>query len=396
MANRHDEPVHRALRRARQPRRPKNLKNHSGNGIVVGQLDGGLVEYCEAYNNGWDMPRKGNGPVGIWGWEAHRLTIQCCISHDNKTQKGAVDGGGFDFDGGMVDSILQYNLSYNNHGAGYLLCQYPGASTWKNNICRYNITINDALTNHESGIHFWNGQKDISDVLVYNNLIVNGRHGVKSTGDVAGLVFRNNIFISDGDAIAGPLKKLRFEGNLYWSPKSAGLFRDGNTVFKTLDEWAKATGQETVGEKRVGQAADPKVNLPARPEDLPKDPQELAKLLFGRLLAGSPCLGAGLAVPDNGGRDLWGNAVPKDGPKNVGPCEGAPVAAAKGTPGPLGATGDRPLIDFTAKPVFETQGDGVLATVAGDALGVTFCRRSWRWSCCRRSWRWPRRGRASI
>jgi hypothetical protein len=42
------------------PGDPKNLNNHSGNGIVVGQLDGGLIEYCEAYNNGWDMPRKGN------------------------------------------------------------------------------------------------------------------------------------------------------------------------------------------------------------------------------------------------------------------------------------------------------------------------------------------------
>ena len=107
------------------PGDPMNMDNHSGNGIVVGQLDDGLVEYCEAYNNGWDMPRKGNGPVGIWGWEAHRLTIQLCISHDNKTANGAADGGGFDFDGGMVDSVLQYNLSYNNQGSGYLLCQYP-------------------------------------------------------------------------------------------------------------------------------------------------------------------------------------------------------------------------------------------------------------------------------
>jgi hypothetical protein len=308
------------------PGDPKNLKNHSGNGIVVGQLDGGLVEYCEAYNNGWDMPRKGNGPVGIWGWEAHRLTIQFCISHDNKTQKGAVDGGGFDFDGGMVDSILQYNLSYNNHGAGYLLCQYPGASVWKNNICRYNITINDAQTNHEAGIHFWEGEKNFSDAFVYNNLIVNSRHAVKSTGDVAGLVFRNNIFFSDSDSIDGPLKKARFEGNLYGSPKGAGVFRDGKTAFKTLEEWAKATGQETVGGNVVGVVADPRVNLPSKLEELPKDPAELGKMLFGRLLAGSPCAGAAVPVPDNGGRDLWGNPVPKDGPKNIGPCDGAPIA----------------------------------------------------------------------
>jgi hypothetical protein len=37
----------------------QNLTNHSGNGIVVGGFDGGLIEYCRAFNNGWDMPRKG-------------------------------------------------------------------------------------------------------------------------------------------------------------------------------------------------------------------------------------------------------------------------------------------------------------------------------------------------
>ena len=47
------------------PGDPSNLTNHSGNGIVVANVEDGLIEYCEAANNGWDMPRQGNGPVGI-------------------------------------------------------------------------------------------------------------------------------------------------------------------------------------------------------------------------------------------------------------------------------------------------------------------------------------------
>src|SRR5579872_6826803 len=96
------------------PGDPKNLTNHSGNGIVVGGVDGAVIEYCIATNNGWDMPRDGNGPVGIWGWNCDRLTIQHCISHDNKSPGN--DGGGFDFDGGVTNSVMQYNLSYNNAG----------------------------------------------------------------------------------------------------------------------------------------------------------------------------------------------------------------------------------------------------------------------------------------
>ena len=81
------------------PGDPSNLTNHSGNGILVGNCKNILVEYCTATNNGWDMPRIGNGPVGIWAYEADSLIIQHCISYRNKTAKGAADGGGFDLDG---------------------------------------------------------------------------------------------------------------------------------------------------------------------------------------------------------------------------------------------------------------------------------------------------------
>ncbi len=80
------------------PGDPSNLTNHSGNGIVVAATDDATIEYCQAFNNGWDMPRKGNGPVGIWVWDVDRAIIQHCISHDNKSPGD--DGGGFDLDGG--------------------------------------------------------------------------------------------------------------------------------------------------------------------------------------------------------------------------------------------------------------------------------------------------------
>ena len=66
-----------------------------------------LIEYCTATNNGWDMPRTGNGPVGIWAYESDSVLIQRCIAYRNKTQKGAADGGGYNFDGGMTNSIIR-------------------------------------------------------------------------------------------------------------------------------------------------------------------------------------------------------------------------------------------------------------------------------------------------
>ena len=291
------------------PGDPKNLSNHSGNGIVAGGVDGGLIEYCEAFNNGWDMPRQGNGPVGIWGWDCDRLIIQHCISHDNKTATGADDGGGFDLDGGATRSILQYNLSYNNHGCGYLLCQYPGAKRWKDNTCRYNLSIHDGLTNHFSGIYFWAGGRGISDAQVYNNVIINTHHAIRSTHDIPGLVFRNNILIAAKAVIAGPLRQAVFENNLYRVPPNGIIFRDSEQVLKTLADWAQATGKEIFDGHLVGFTVDPNLVLPNDLSELPRDPRQLRSMPFYRLQADSPCIGAGTTIEDNGGSDFFGNPV---------------------------------------------------------------------------------------
>ncbi|HCE42210.1 MAG TPA: hypothetical protein DET40_01510 [Lentisphaeria bacterium] len=296
---------------------PKNLDNHSGNGIVVGGLVGCLIEFCEASNNGWDMPRTGNGPVGIWGWNCDRLIIQNCISHDNKSP--GTDGGGFDLDGGCTNSILQYNLSFNNFGCGYLLCQYPEAPTWKNNIVRYNISFNDGSRNMQSGIGLWEGGKDISDALVYNNVIVNPKHAVFSCNDIKGIVYKNNIFISGEDILKGPLKKSRFENNLYWSSTGKGaICSDGKTSYKTLEEWIKATGQETVNGRTVGIFADPKLRLPENANLLPTDPAKLAEMLFFRTGPDSKSIGAAMKIDKNGGKDFSGKEIKG---RNIGAFE---------------------------------------------------------------------------
>ncbi len=202
---------------------PTKLDNHSGNGILVGVSDSVLIDHCIATGNGWDMPRLGNGPVGIWAWESDNVIIQYCISYRNKTSKGAKDGGGFDFDGGVTNSIIQYCVSYENEGAGYGLFQFPGATDWSNNIIRYCISYNDALTTEGAGsIFIWNGSEEDSQLtrcLIYNNVIINSTGHVISFEPASahrGFLFRNNIFISGGDFFSGTNSGSRFLGNIWW------------------------------------------------------------------------------------------------------------------------------------------------------------------------------------
>jgi len=298
------------------PGDPKNEQNHSGNGIVIGHAKDVLVEYCLAYNNGWDMPRKGNGPVGIWTWNTDKIIIQHCISHDNKSP--SADGGGFDLDGGTTNGILQYNLSYNNDGPGYFLCQYPGAPPLKNNIIRYNISQNDGQkANLKTGIEIYSANSKAADCQIYNNTIYNESGAAIGFGGmpIAGVVLKNNLFVTGNEPLVGDSSHARFEGNLWWNKDRHFDYGE----FKTFHEWVQATGQERIKEKTVGVFANPKLFRAGQARC--EDPSQLNNLRAYRLLSGSPCFKAGIYVLENGGRDFWGDTVSAKVPTSIGACQ---------------------------------------------------------------------------
>jgi len=139
----------------------------SGNGIVLGGVDGGIIERSQAFDNGW----QGDGGVGIWTYESTNILIQHNEAYHNQTA-GTRDGGGFDLDGGVTHSLIQYNISHENDGAGFLLCQYAGASSWSKNILRHNLSIDDGRKNSYPGILVWNNGTGLDEAKIYDNQIV--------------------------------------------------------------------------------------------------------------------------------------------------------------------------------------------------------------------------------
>jgi hypothetical protein len=318
------------------PGDPTILRNHSGSGIIVSGVEVALVEYCESTFNGWDQPWTGNGPVGIWAHDADRVTIQHCVAHHNRST--ASDGGGFDFDGGITNSVLQYNYSHDNFGSGYLICQYEGAPRFAGNVVRYNVSQDDGLFDHPAHPppppQTWGGGGGgpMESTLVHNNTIWNTKgsavaYGISKehAGELPEIPFYNNIFVSQGPQIFSETEGLgkigRFRGNLYWAVGERGFRVDG---FGSLEEWAAASGQERIDGRLAGLFADPA--LPRSGPALLTNPADLYRLVEYQLRESSPAVGAGIDLRkvfgvDPGPVDFYGNPLPSEGLPSIGAHE---------------------------------------------------------------------------
>jgi Right handed beta helix region len=301
------------------PGDPTILNNHSGNGILVGWSDTVLIDHCAATNNGWDMPWDGNGPVGIWAYESNNVIIQYCISYQNKTAKGAKDGGGFDFDGGITNSLIQYCLSYENDGAGYGLFQYGGASLWFNNVVRYCVSVNDAKsTAGAGGIFIWNGSQDsvqLADCDIYNNVVYSTHAPAvqfEPTSPHKNFSFFNNIFIGSGTIVNGPASGEKFLANVWWKTENNKhiTFRE----YEDLLKWSVASGQEELDGEILGKQIDPLLLGPFHTTI--SDPYRLASLAGYQLSPQSPVKNSGIKPKNPKGipiskTDFFGNIVPQ-------------------------------------------------------------------------------------
>lgn len=304
------------------PGHPGITGNHSGSGILLATVKNGLVEFCEARFNGWDMPRLGNGPVGIWTWNSDSVVIQYCLSHHNKSPD--MDGGGFDLDGGVTNSILQYNFSHHNAGAGYLVCQFGGAPRpLDGNHIRFNISLDDGLGCHQAGIMIYVGGEWFRENYFYHNTIVNTFHSALNFDgvplylmDPPKLHFYNNLFVSGKDQIMNLqlLPETELVGNHYWAYGDGGFSIGG---YRSFSEWSQKTGYEKSGDTIVGEYGNPLINCDY--SCLPLHPGQLRQLTLFKPLENSPLINHGVYLSGEMGVgdttvDFFGKPFDKNDP----------------------------------------------------------------------------------
>lgn len=232
------------------------IDQQTGNGLFLKDVDGGVIEHCLAYNNG-ALNRTANGPVGIWAIYSNNVVIQFNESFGNLTQGG--DGNGFDLDGGVTNSVMQYNYSHDNAGPGYLVYQFNDVYRARSsgNIVRYNFSENDVRQGDVSGAIDIRAQNSPEvDTQVYGNTVYlddTGLHStnisaIRTSGNLSQVRIFNNFFITTGGVrlvdTEGPIDAALFQGNRYSSNNGPFVISSGGALYGSLEEWRTATNQE--------------------------------------------------------------------------------------------------------------------------------------------------------
>jgi len=328
---------------------PANTTSHTGNGIVLGGVDQGLIEYNVANHNGALNVSRVGGPVGIWVWDSSRIVVQFNESHHNRSGSN-IDGGGFDFDGGTTNSIMQYNYSHDNEGAGFLIYQFPYARSMKSNVVRYNISENDAQK-YGAGIWFNSGYQcppgapsspldcewsTVENVAIYNNTVFVGATmrkeaaAFRASGTAHNNVLvSNNLFVNAGTD--NPIVDIKdkndlfFHGNNYYPQEGRLRISYHGKQYFGLKTWRAETNQEMLDNRATGLSEDPRLKSPGRGGTV-ANVKELQRLRAYQLHNRSPMIDAGLDLAkvfnlDPGGQDFFGTPLPQREAYDIGAYE---------------------------------------------------------------------------
>ena len=309
--------------------RARTYNNADTGGIVLFGVNGGTVEYSVAYNNG----ARGSGSVGIWAFDANAITIQDNESYANQTV--ADDGDGFDLDGGVSNSVMQYNYAHDNVGIGFLICGCVDFYRMSNNVVRYNISENDGATGQPSAIYMLGGEPfdglEIDQNTVYSNAGAGPLVLIDGGGSPYSHVhLRNNILVTDAGKtllqVPDPQdgSDLTFQGNDYWARDGRLTIAWGASMYVDVGAWRSATGQETLNGGSVGFAVDPGLCNIGNGGTV--DPSSRTTLPAYKLQSTSPLIDVGLDLPqlfgiDVGPHDFYDNPIPVGRTYDVGADE---------------------------------------------------------------------------
>ncbi len=307
----------------------------SDNGIIVSQAVAPLIEHNTVSRCGAWRHTGGNSFAGIFPTYSCSVIVQ---ENEISNTAGVPAGGDSQalscdqFNSGTI--VFQYNYTHDNAG-GFLLTTPEAFAKDPQGRCivRYNISQNDGnvVSAAQGGGTFRiQGKRTV----VYNNVFFNDQGRIfiqRWYGDNRGeAAFYNNIFwcpkgfssnANNNKQGPGNPETLSYDRNVFFG--SPGPQEDAHAVRRDplfVAPGSGGSGRETLQGYQIRK--------------------------------GSPCVGAGLVMPENGGRDFFGASLPQ-GPPDIGAIQFRPPrrAAPALAPMRLKVVGNKLVTAVDKKPV---------------------------------------------
>jgi hypothetical protein len=255
------------VRAFRNPGDPQNTVHNTGSGIELGSVRGATIINSQAFGNGGYGGTTSEGPIGMWAYDSTGVAMTHDVSFLNKSSN-VHDGGGFGLDKDTSNSVLEYDMSYGNHGVGLLLYNAPSDPIGQTgNVVRFNISYGDAReSRHVMGGMAAGGR--VRNATYYQNTVImtgsgNKQPAFKVTGIQSNVRVLNNILI----ASAGPVvetvqtkttRQVLFAGNDYRATAGTWVIQWGPTKeYFSLATWRAAVDEERVAGRATGTVAQP-------------------------------------------------------------------------------------------------------------------------------------------
>lgn len=264
--------------------RNNTVSDIGGDGIVVQHANGALVDHNTV--NGANLRSKGCN-AGIWAWDANNTTFQYNEVYNVGTgsQTSGCDSEGYDVDYNQDNTLFQYNYSHNNAGGFILDCRFCGSPNGTNPTVRDNISVNDA------------GNHDFVGGTTYNDTVYRDSGTGATFGTISGY---NNIY---------------YEGK----PTTDNVSCSGNCDYNDV------YGLSVSGGNSHGVTANPLFT------SLGNYGIGITTLSGFQLQTGSPALGSGTVIANNGGLDFYGNSVSSTAAPNIGAYNGPGMTVTPST-----------------------------------------------------------------
>jgi hypothetical protein len=279
-----------------------------GDGIVLFQVEDGLIERSAAWRTGLQPAQTIGTPNGIWTWRCRRCTVRW--TEGFFVDSPGVDGGVYDIDWGNDDNVVEDNFGHD--AMGYCASVFAaGGETTTNSVVRRNVCVGNgrspklARRQGELFLSTWeNGTLDgvlVHDNTFYWNPPIDAPVVQMDHADFAGSrpnLFHANLVYSTVPRLIHSNDGLRFDRNLYWyAGRGEPVWSYGCREHRGFSAWRRDAAQDA-----AGLYADPQLTATMRPRE------------------GSPAIDARVgAVGPEPGRADAPPTVSDVGPRGLGP-----------------------------------------------------------------------------